>query len=199
MQIIKWVFLGFLGFIMMGCAAPKDVRSPKQQLIAGAKVRPERQNVKGVVTEGLSPVVLENEAVRSTQVGKASWYGGRWHGRRTATGVAFNQESYTAAHPSLPLMSTVRVTNLSNNKEVVLLINDRGPYKGNLILDVSRKAAKSLDMLSNGTATVKVEPLEMSEVIDFKKIKHLPKWKRNQIIAQKIEQINMYNTMRSAG
>jgi rare lipoprotein A len=113
--------------------------------------------------------------------------------------VAFNQESYTAAHPSLPLMSTVRVTNLSNNKEVVLLINDRGPYKGNLILDVSRKAAKSLDMLSNGTATVKVEPLEMSEVIDFKKIKHLPKWKRNQIIAQKIEQINMYNTMRSAG
>ncbi len=134
--------------------------------------------------------VSQKHSNERVQIGRASWYGGRWHGRKTASGVAFNKNSYTAAHKSLPLMSAVKVTNLHNNKEVVLLINDRGPYHGDLLLDVSQKAATKLGMIKPGTAMVKIEPFAIDGILDLKKIRSMPKWKRNQIIAQKIEHIN---------
>lgn len=88
------------------------------------------------------------------QVGKASWYGPGFHGKKTASGQVFNQHALTAAHPHLPLGSRVKVTNLKNGKEVEVTINDRGPHKAGRIIDLSRAAAKKIAM--SGVARVKV-------------------------------------------
>jgi rare lipoprotein A len=91
--------------------------------------------------------------------GQASWYGNRHHGRRTASGERFDQHALTAAHRSLPFGSKVRVTNLNNQRSVVVRINDRGPYARGRIIDLSRAAAERLGMLSRGVAPVRVEGL----------------------------------------
>ncbi len=92
--------------------------------------------------------------------GKASYYGAKHHGKRTASGEKFDQHQLTAAHRSLPFGTRVRVTNLSNDKTVVVRINDRGPYARGRIIDVSRKAAQQLDMLRAGVAPVRVQSLD---------------------------------------
>ena len=89
--------------------------------------------------------------------GVASWYGSKHHGKKTASGQPFNQNALTAAHPHLPFGTQVRVTNLANGKQVVVSINDRGPYKGGRIIDLSRAAARKLEM--DGIARVRVEVL----------------------------------------
>jgi rare lipoprotein A len=100
--------------------------------------------------------------------GMASWYGDDFHGRLTANGEVFDMLSLTAAHPTLPIPSYARVTNLRNGKSLVVRVNDRGPYHGNRLIDVSNKAAELLDFKSNGVAKVRVEyvgraPLEGSD------------------------------------
>jgi rare lipoprotein A len=91
--------------------------------------------------------------------GKASYYGARHHGKKTASGERFNQHSLTAAHRSLPFGTRVRVTNLRNDKQVVVRINDRGPYARGRIIDLSHKAAEQLDMLRAGVVPVRVQQL----------------------------------------
>src|ERR1043165_9485471 len=100
--------------------------------------------------------------------GIASWYGDDFHGRLTANGEVFDMGSLTAAHPTLPITSYARVTNLSNGKSLVVRVNDRGPYHGNRLIDVSNKAAELLEFKGNGVAKVRVEyvgraPLEGSD------------------------------------
>src|SRR6187549_2059511 len=100
--------------------------------------------------------------------GMASWYGDDFHGRLTANGEVFDMLSLTAAHPTLPIPSYARVTNLKNGKSLVVRVNDRGPYHGNRLIDVSNKAAELLEFKSNGVAKVRVEyvgraPLEGSD------------------------------------
>lgn len=100
--------------------------------------------------------------------GLASWYGDDFHGRLTANGEVFDMTSLTAAHPTLPMPCYVRVTNLGNGKSLVVRVNDRGPYHGNRLIDVSNNAARLLDFKSNGIARVRVEyvgraPLEGSD------------------------------------
>jgi rare lipoprotein A len=90
-------------------------------------------------------------------VGLASWYGGAFHGRKTANGEIYDMGELTAAHPTLPLPSYARVTNLANNRSVVVRINDRGPFKKGRIIDVSATVADMLDFKRAGTAKVKVE------------------------------------------
>ncbi|SHN50349.1 septal ring lytic transglycosylase RlpA family protein [Desulfovibrio litoralis] len=94
--------------------------------------------------------------------GEASWYGGKRFkkGKKTASGVAFDPHGYTAAHRFLPFGTKVKVTNQANNKSVEVVITDRGPHTQNRIIDVSRLAAKDLDMLSSGVAKVKVETVD---------------------------------------
>lgn len=91
------------------------------------------------------------------QTGKASYYASKFHGRQTANGERFNMHDLTAAHKTLPFNTKVRVTNLKNNKSVVVRINDRGPYAKGRIIDLSKAAAKKIDMIADGVATVKVE------------------------------------------
>lgn len=92
--------------------------------------------------------------------GQASWYGAKHHGRKTASGERFDQNALTAAHRELPFGTRVQVTNLSNNKRVIVRINDRGPTSRKRLIDLSRQAAEQLDMLRAGVAPVRVEALE---------------------------------------
>ncbi|MBD8491910.1 septal ring lytic transglycosylase RlpA family protein [Pseudomonas syringae] len=94
------------------------------------------------------------------ETGKASWYGARHHGKRTASGEAFNQNALTAAHRELPFGSRVKVTNLTNQRSVVVRINDRGPNTRGRLIDISKKAAEQLGMVRSGTATVRVQGLD---------------------------------------
>ncbi|SFK28540.1 septal ring lytic transglycosylase RlpA family protein [Methylocapsa palsarum] len=90
-------------------------------------------------------------------VGNASWYGDAFHGRRTANGEVYDCEGITAAHPTMPLPSYARVTNLRNNYSMIVRVNDRGPFASNRIMDVSRATADALDFRRYGTAKVKIE------------------------------------------
>ncbi|PKN83424.1 MAG: septal ring lytic transglycosylase RlpA family lipoprotein [Deltaproteobacteria bacterium HGW-Deltaproteobacteria-1] len=88
--------------------------------------------------------------------GTASWYGPDFHGKRTANGETYDMDSMTAAHKTLPLGTLVRVSNLENNKEVEVRINDRGPFVRGRIIDLSREAAKRIGMMGSGTARVEI-------------------------------------------
>ena len=93
------------------------------------------------------------------ETGTASFYGARHHGKRTASGEPFNQHGLTAAHRSLPFGTRVKVTNLKNDRSVVVRINDRGPHTRGRLIDLSRAAAQQLDMIRSGTARVRVQNL----------------------------------------
>lgn len=105
----------------------------------------------------LSPAPVAAAAAPPPQVGTASWYGGRFKGRRTASGERFNPMALTAAHPHLPIGTVLRVTNLANQRSVAVRVNDRGPYTGRRIIDLSRASADRLDMVRAGHARVAVE------------------------------------------
>lgn len=93
----------------------------------------------------------------STQVGLASWYGIEEHNNYAASGERFSKHDYTAAHKTLPMGTVVRVTNLENGRDVVVNINDRGPFVGDRIIDLSHAPAQSLGMVQKGVVRVKVE------------------------------------------
>ncbi|MEM6907087.1 MAG: septal ring lytic transglycosylase RlpA family protein [Pseudomonadota bacterium] len=101
---------------------------------------------------------LERETIlRELGSGVASYYGRRFHGRRTASGERFNMNALTAAHKTLPFGSRVRVTNRANGRSVIVRINDRGPFVRGRTIDLSRRAAKEIGMISRGHARVTLE------------------------------------------
>ena len=100
---------------------------------------------------------VPQEDVNYSAVGLASWYGDDFHGRYTANGEIFDMNSISAAHPTMPLPSYARVTNLANHRSIVVRVNDRGPYVGNRVIDVSVKTAKLLGFYGDGVTKVKVE------------------------------------------
>ena len=100
-------------------------------------------------------------SVRFEQVGLASWYGGKFHGRRTASGEVFDQNGPTAAHRTLPFGTRVRVVNLENGRSTVLRINDRGPFVRGRIIDVSRRAADHLGFRNQGVARVGLQVVQL--------------------------------------
>lgn len=95
--------------------------------------------------------------------GTASWYGGKFIGRKTANGEIFTSQSLTAANKTLPFNTSVLVTNLNNSKSVIVRINDRGPYVGDRVIDLSYAAAKTIDMIGTGTARVRLEIVKPGE------------------------------------
>ncbi|WP_347157529.1 septal ring lytic transglycosylase RlpA family protein [Pontibacter chitinilyticus] len=95
------------------------------------------------------------------QQGHASWYGSQYHGKKTSSGERYNKNKMTAAHKTLPFGTKVKVTNLANNESVIVRINDRGPFVGDRIIDVSEAAARKIEMRSQGVGNVKVEVLEL--------------------------------------
>ena len=109
----------------------------------------------------ITEVTKAKESTTGKQVlsGSASWYGGQFHGRTTANGERYDMNGLTAAHRSLPFGTRVRVTNLRNGRSVTVRINDRGPYVGKRIIDLSRGAAQAVNMIRMGVALVRLEVL----------------------------------------
>lgn len=101
--------------------------------------------------------------------GVASWYGTKFHGRNTANGERYNLYAMTAAHTTLPIPSYVKVTNLDNNRSTVVRVNDRGPFHGNRIIDLSYAAAVKLGYAEQGTARVEVELIDLREQSRYEK------------------------------
>ena len=102
----------------------------------------------------MSGLALPTEAGAKAQKGKASWYGKRFHGRKTASGERFNMNAYSAAHRTLPFGTTICVRNLRNGRSVAVRVNDRGPFTRGRVVDVSHRAASTLGMVGAGTAPV---------------------------------------------
>ena len=94
-----------------------------------------------------------------SQTGRASWYGPGFHGKKTSSGERFDMNALTAAHRTLPIPSYARVTNLANGKTIVVRINDRGPFHGKRVLDLSKGAAKALGFIQQGSTNVRIEAL----------------------------------------
>lgn len=102
--------------------------------------------------------------VKPYQVGEASWYGKQFHGKETASGESYDMFRFTAAHPTLPLGSWVRVTNLRNHKSVIVRINDRGPVVPGRIMDLSYGAAQVIGLRGYGVAKVRLDIVQLPEV-----------------------------------
>jgi len=94
---------------------------------------------------------------KQVEEGMASWYGKKFHGKKTASGERFNMHALTAAHRTLPFGTQVKVTNLENKKSVVVRINDRGPFVKGRIIDLSYAAARKIDMIEKGVVKVRIE------------------------------------------
>ena len=123
----RFACLGLASLILVGCAS-EQARVPSQPVDAGS----------------------EGEIAR----GPASWYGDKFHGRRTASGERFDMHALTAAHPSLPFGTRLMVRNANNGREVTVRVNDRGPHTGGRIIDLSRAAAQAIGLLEAGVGIV---------------------------------------------
>jgi rare lipoprotein A len=138
--------------LSQGCAVlqrPPDIAPPVETPVQPAP----SQLVPTQPTAKKSPAVPAN----LPQTGLASWYGAQHQGKQTASGTIYDQAGLTAAHPSLPFGSKIKVTNVANGKSVEVEVTDRGPFAENRIIDLSQAAAKALDMIDSGTATVRLE------------------------------------------
>jgi rare lipoprotein A len=111
----------------------------------------------GLLLAFVSVVSFAQTLIGYQQKGRASYYATKFQGRRTASGESFNNKELTAAHRTLPFNTLLKITNTANGKEVVVRVNDRGPFSPNRILDISKAAADQLDMVRAGVATVTVE------------------------------------------
>lgn len=138
------------------CAAALMVSAPVQAIeIAGTSPM---QDVAAAVADLQDPAVAA-EIFQPFGEGVASYYGNELAGHRTASGERFNPSALTAAHRSLPLGSKIRVTNKSNGRSVVVRVNDRGPWTGGRVLDISYAAAQQIAMIRSGKAMVSIERL----------------------------------------
>lgn len=138
------------------------LRGSPALLLLGLLVIQGCSSISGKVASLPAPEISPPLEGRPVHVGNASWYGPGFNGKITASGSAFDETKFTAAHRTLPLGSKAKVTNLSNGKSVEVEINDRGPFARNRIIDLSRAAAKVLGIIDHGVARVSVEALGAS-------------------------------------
>lgn len=160
-----WTLLLVAALLSAGCAGPVVVQSPQP---AGGAPRPSPAtpqeplskygNPDSYIVFGKRYYTLKS-AEGFIERGVASWYGDKFHGRKTSSGEIYDMYLMTAAHKELPLPTYVEVRNLENNRAVVLRVNDRGPFHENRIIDVSYAAALKLDLVQKGTALVEVRAL----------------------------------------
>lgn len=122
--------------------------------------------------------LLAGEAPREFQQGKASWYGPRFNGRRTASGERYNMHELTAAHRTLPFGTVVRVRSLVNGKEVDVRITDRGPFSRGRVIDLSRAAAEAIGMLGLGVKDVLLLVPESTPAVNTQPVRRPPPQRR---------------------
>ncbi len=147
---------------MAGCASlnpfPKHVRSTPPSKQKPGTVKSYDPKTRPYTVMGKTYYPLQT-AAGYDEVGKASWYGKDFHGKKTANGQIYNMYGLSAAHKTLPLGTQIRVTNLENNRSVVLVINDRGPFVSGRILDLSYGAANKLGTVERGVAKVRISAI----------------------------------------
>jgi rare lipoprotein A len=134
----------------------------RRTAIARRSRYPRQRRPAGVIALAVLALALPFGAARATvtvQEGLVSWYGEQFHDRPTASGQLFDSTAMTMAHPTLPFGTKVKVTNLRNGRSVVLTVNDRGPFVGSRIADLSQAAAATLGMLRRGIAHARLEVL----------------------------------------
>jgi rare lipoprotein A len=119
---------------------------------------------------GSNPEPMVSASVGWSETGVASWYGPGFNGNRTASGEVFDQEAMTAAHKTLPFGTIVRVENRDNGQVTEVEINDRGPFVKDRIIDLSKGAARSLDMLGTGTARVRISVVNASSIVECSRV-----------------------------
>ena len=165
----KWI--GLLTIIAIAATSSKahaicNVKYNEQgQSVAVLGKKYPRASMRTYKMKGVKYTPIHN-AQGYKDIGQASWYGRPFHGRKTANGETYNMFKFTAAHPTLPIPSCVKVTNLQNGKTIVVRVNDRGPYRSDLgtdtsnrIIDLSLKAAVALGFRKQGVTDVKIEVL----------------------------------------
>jgi rare lipoprotein A len=170
MRVVQFASLAAASLALANCSGGVGGIDPRYGVSASPRVIADGQAVPkggGVYRVGKPYVVGGRVYVPEVDphysaVGLASWYGDDFHGRYTANGEIFDKDSISAAHPTLPLPSYARVTNLSNNKSIIVRVNDRGPYAHGRLIDVSVKTAHLLGFHNHGTAKVKVEYVGMA-------------------------------------
>ncbi len=150
----------FLCVLLAGCATHPHQQTPT----TGNATKPPANSGEGVYKVG-QPYQVNGQTYEPhedysyDETGIASWYGDDFHEQHTANGETFNKNELTAAHKTLPMPSLARVTNLDNGRSIVVRINDRGPFSGNRLIDVSQRAAQLLGFEGTGTAKVRVQVL----------------------------------------
>lgn len=149
-----------IAIFSVGCGSDRAKSSNKYDVVHDELTQPAKHYKVGqpYVIRGKKYYPKEDFSYKI--VGMASWYGGPDHGKPTANGELFDENLLTAAHKTLQLPSVVKVTNLENGKSVIVRVNDRGPFIGNRVIDLSRRGAEILGFENKGLAKVKVEVLE---------------------------------------
>ena len=180
----RCLFGGFAGLLLAlsACTTLPFPRSAPAASPATPVVRPPvKPEPAGTTADAAPPAAvpaddkykLTGDAARELERGQASWYGPRFHGRRTASGERLDMYALTAAHKTLPFGTLVRVRSVMTGREVDVRINDRGPFTKGRVIDVSKAAAEALGMLANGVHDVLLmvpdsSPLEMSPPLPAK-------------------------------
>ncbi|MCP5149445.1 MAG: septal ring lytic transglycosylase RlpA family protein [Chromatiales bacterium] len=168
MRVLRTLLLVVVSAVLAACGgapsrdgAPPDDRRWEDVPDAVPRVEPRSRygNPRSYTVNGQRYHVLESGR-GYVERGIASWYGTKFHGRRTSSGEPYDMYAMTAAHKTLPLPAYVEVTNLENGRRVVLRVNDRGPFHGNRIIDLSYTAARKLDIYRTGTGYVEVRVLD---------------------------------------
>ena len=148
----KLLIIFIVGFLCMECTPAPRYKSGKSSFSAKQKKKNSKSKKK-----------LSYNPKKMVYKGISSYYGPQFHGKLTANGEIFDMYGVTAAHKELPFNTVVRVTNIDNNKSLILRINDRGPYIDGRILDCSYGAAKKLDFLNKGTTNVEIRVIEWGD------------------------------------
>ena len=138
----------FMLILLTGCANMKTTQSLSN-----------KERVSASRSHSIDQPLL-SAAKNYKEQGNASWYGRKFHKKRTSSGERYNMYKLTAAHRTLPLSTHVKVTNLKNGRNVIVKINDRGPYVSDRLIDLSYAAAKKIGMLGRGTAYVEVKAVD---------------------------------------
>lgn len=177
----RWLLRGLVVLLIVllaACAgksvktAPEPADGPSSRPLTAAQVKDAVPRVEALSRYGNhSPYEVfgkKYQVMASSrgyvQRGTASWYGSKFHGRRTSSGEPYDMHLATAAHKTLPLPTYAEVTNLDNGKKVIVKINDRGPFKDNRIIDLSYAAALRLGVIATGTAPVEVRAIDPSSL-----------------------------------
>ncbi|MBL7002647.1 MAG: septal ring lytic transglycosylase RlpA family protein [Gammaproteobacteria bacterium] len=149
-----FLLISFLSACTFGVPIQRHTTDAAAQKSSGSQTKKSKSYIVG----GKQYYIMDS-ADGYVKRGVASWYGKKFHGRKTANGEIYDMFAMTAAHKTLPLPTKVSVKNLSNGKTIIVRVNDRGPFVGTRIIDLSYTAAKKLDMIANGTALVEVRAL----------------------------------------